>query len=193
MQSRNLITKNMGSIREKYNKEAVIEMKKQFNMKNDLEVPKIEKIILNVGIGKFIKDSALVTDVFNSLKMIGGQKPVMTKSKKSIAGFKTREGLEIGIKMTLRGKRKWDFLEKLIGAAIPRIRDFHGIKVSAVDEGGNLNIGIKEHLIFPEISPEQVKTSFGLQVTVVTTAKNQAEGLALFRLLGFPIEKKEVK
>ena len=95
--------------------------------------------------------------------------------------------------MTLRGKRKWDFMEKLIGAAIPRIRDFHGIKVSAVDESGNLNIGIKEHLIFPEISPEQVKTTFGLQVTVVTTTNDQAQGLALFRFLGVPIEKKEVK
>ena len=183
----------MGSIREKYNKEAVAEMKKQFDLKNDLEVPKIEKIILNVGIGKFIKDSALVTDIFNSLKAISGQKPVMTKSKKSIAGFKTREGLEIGIKTTLRGKRKWDFLEKLVGAAIPRIRDFHGIKISAVDAGGNLNIGIREHLIFSEISPEQVRTTFGLQVTVVTTAKNQDQGLALFRFLGVPIEKKESK
>ena len=193
MSIRNLIIKNMSSIKEKYNKEVIAEMKKRFNLVNNLQVPKIEKVVLNVGIGKFIKDSALVKDVFNSMQVIGGQKPVMTKSKKSIAGFKTREGLEIGIKTTLRGKRKWEFLEKLIGAAIPRVRDFHGIKLSAVDAKGNLSIGIKEHLIFPEISPEQVKTTFGFQVNVVTNAKSQAEGLALFQLLGFPIEKKEGK
>ncbi|MFZ2225833.1 MAG: 50S ribosomal protein L5 [Candidatus Moraniibacteriota bacterium] len=183
----------MMSIKEKYNKEVVAEIKKQFGFTNDFQVPKIDKVVVNVGIGKFIKDSALVKDVFNSLKAITGQLPVMTKSKKSIAGFKTREGLEIGIKITLRGKRKWQFLDKLVGAAIPRVRDFHGLKVSAVDQKGNLNIGIKEHLIFPEISPEQVKTTFGLQVNVTTNANSHAEGLALFRALGFPIEKKEAK
>lgn len=185
--------KSMMSIKEKYNKEVVAEIKKQFGFTNDFQVPKIDKVVVNVGIGKFIKDSALVKDVFNSLKAITGQLPVMTKSKKSIAGFKTREGLEIGIKITLRGKRKWQFLDKLVGAAIPRVRDFHGLKVSAVDQKGNLNIGIKEHLIFPEISPEQVKTTFGLQVNVTTNANSHAEGLALFRALGFPIEKKEAK
>ena len=193
MSSRNLNYKSMMSIKEKYEKEVAVEMKKQFGFTNIFQVPKIEKVVVNIGIGKFIKDSALVKDVFNSLQTIVGQKPVMTKSKKSIAGFKTREGLEIGIKATLRGKRKWDFLDKLVGAAIPRIRDFHGLKISAVDQKGNLNIGIKEHLIFPEISPEQVKTTFGFQINVTTSAKNQAEGLALFRILGFPIEKKEVK
>lgn len=177
------------TIREKYNKEVVAEMKKLFNLSNNLEAPKIEKAIVNVGIGKFLKDSTVVADIFNSLKTITGQKPVMTKSKKSISGFKTREGLEIGIKVTLRGKRKWDFLEKLVGASIPRIRDFHGIKIKAVDENGNLNLGIKEHLIFPEISPEQVKTLFSLQVNVTTNARNKEKGLALFRLLGFPLEK----
>lgn len=180
-------------IKEKYNKEAIAEMKKQFGFTNVFQVPKIEKVVVNVGIGRFIKDSALVKEVFNSLIVITGQKPVMTKSKKSIAGFKTREGLEIGIKVTLRGKRKWEFLDKLVGSAIPRIRDFHGLKISSVDSAGNLNIGIKDHLIFPEISPEQVKVSFGMQVNITTNAKNQEQGLALFRLLGFPIEKKEVK
>ncbi len=179
----------MVKLNEKYNTEVIAEMKKRFNLSNNLEVPKIEKVIVNIGIGKFLKDPAVVTDIFNSLKAITGQKPVMTKSKKSIAGFKTREGLEIGIKITLRGKRKWDFLEKLVGASIPRIRDFHGIKTKAVDENGNLNLGIKEHLIFPEISPEQVKTLFGLQVNVATNAQNKEKGLALFRFLGFPIEK----
>lgn len=183
----------MSTIYEKYKSEVSAEMKKVLNLSNNLQVPKIEKVVVNVGIGKFIKDSALVADIFNSLKAITGQKPVMTKAKQSIAGFKTREGLEIGIKITLRGKRKWDFLEKLVGASIPRIRDFHGIKVGAVDKGGNLNLGIKEHLIFPEILPEQVKTTFGMQVNIVTNAKTQADGLMLFRLLGFPIEKNDKK
>jgi len=181
------------TIREKYKTEIVDEMKKLFNLSNNLEVPKVEKIIVNIGIGKFIKDSVIVADIFNSLKNITGQKPVMTKSKKSISGFKTREGLEIGIKITMRGKRMWNFLEKLVGASIPRIRDFHGIKIKAVDGGGNLNLGIKEHLIFPEISPEQVKNIFGLQVNIITNAKNREKGLALFRLLGFPIEKEGIK
>lgn len=181
----------MTKICEKYNKEVIGEMKKRFNLSNNLEVPKIEKVIVNVGIGKFIKDSAVVADIFNSVKAITGQKPVMTKSKKSIAGFKTREGLEIGIKVTLRGKRKWDFLEKLVGSSIPRIRDFHGIKVGAVDASGNFNLGIKEHLIFPEISPEQVKTIFGLQVNITTGVKDREKGLALFRLLGFPLEREK--
>ena len=181
----------MSTIYEKYKMEVVAEMKKSLNLGNLLQVPKIEKVVVNVGIGKFIKDSTLVADVFNSLKNITGQKPVMTKAKQSIAGFKTRKGLEIGIKVTLRGKRKWDFLEKLVKVSIPRIRDFHGIKIMSVDKGGNLNLGIKEQLIFPEISPEQVKTVFGMQINVVTDAGSQERGLMLFRLIGFPIEKKD--
>ena len=111
-----------------------------------------------------------------------------TKAKKSIAGFKIREGLEIGMKTTLRGKRMWDFIERFVGAALPRVRDFRGIKESSVDGRGNLNVGIKEHMIFPEISPERVKHIFGLQVTISTNARSQEEGLELFKLLGFPIK-----
>jgi large subunit ribosomal protein L5 len=177
------------SIKEKYNKEVVAEMKKQFGFKSVLQVPRIEKVVINVGIGKFIKDSGLVTDVQKTIIAIAGQKAVMTKAKKSIAGFKTREGQEIGIKATLRGKRKWDFIEKLVRTAIPRVRDFQGIKESAVDASGNFNLGIKEHTIFPEIMAENVKNIVGFQVNITTTAKNHAEGLALFRLLGFPFKK----
>ncbi|OGI29486.1 MAG: 50S ribosomal protein L5 [Candidatus Moranbacteria bacterium RIFOXYA12_FULL_44_15] len=180
----------MVSIREKYKKEVVAEMKKKLGFKNDSEAPKIEKVVVNVGIGKFIKDSGMVSDILESLKTIVGQKPLMTKSKKSIAGFKIREGLEVGMKATLRGKRMWDFIEKLVSSAIPRIRDFQGIKESSVDSSGNLNLGIKEHLIFPEILPEQVKNIFSLEVNITTSAKNREEGMALFRALGFPIEKK---
>lgn len=178
----------MSKLKEKYAKEAVAEMKKQFGFKNDRQVPRIEKIVINSGIGKFANDNALVKEVADSLTMIAGQKMVLTDSKKSIAGFKTRKGLKIGVKATLRGKRMWDFLEKLIGAAIPRIRDFQGIKETAVDEGGNLNIGIKEHMVFPEVVPEDVKRTISLQVTVVTTGKKRLESLALFKFLKFPIK-----
>jgi len=181
----------MQSIREKYNKTVLPEMKKQFELKNGFEVPRIEKVVVNVGIGRFLNDSGMVADVEESLKTITGQKPLRARSRKSIAGFKIREGQEVGLKVTLRGTRMWDFLDRFVGAAMPRIKDFHGIKLSAVDASGNMNIGIKEHMIFPEILPEAVKNIFPLQVTVVTTAKDQKEGLAMFRLLGFPMETKE--
>jgi len=179
----------MTKLKEKYNKEVITEMKKNFDLKNNFQVPRIEKVVVNVGIGKFIKDANLVKDVTATVTMIAGQKPLTTKARKSIAGFKIREGLEVGSKVTLRGRRMWDFLDRLVGAAIPRIRDFQGIKESAVDGSGNLNIGIKEHVIFPEILPENVKNMIGLQVTVVTNAKNREKGLELFRLLKFPIVK----
>jgi len=178
------------NIKEKYKKEVMAKMKDQFSLSNDLEVPRIEKTVVNVGIGKFIKDSNMVSDIEESIRTITGQKPVMKKAKKSIAGFKIREGLEVGISVTLRGRRKWDFLEKLVAAALPRVRDFHGIKESSVDKNGNLNIGIKEHMIFPEIMPEKVKNVFSFQVTVVTNAGDREKGMALFRMLGFPIENK---
>jgi len=179
------------SIKEKYHKEVVSGMKEKFKFENDLEVPRIEKVVVNTGIGKYLKDSNQVNDIISSITTITGQKPAMAKSRKSIAGFKIREGLEVGVKVTLRGKRKWDFIEKLVGAALPRVRDFRGIKESAVDQNGNLNIGIKEHMIFPEILPEQVKNIFSLQVTIITSAKDRETGMALFKLLGFPIEKNQ--
>ena len=178
----------MQSIREKYNKIAVAEMKKQFKLKNNFEVPRITKVVVNVGVGKFLNDSAKVEDIFKALEVITAQKPLKTKARKSIAGFKIREGLEVGMKVTMRGKRMWDFIERMVGAALPRVKDFHGIEEAAIDSEGNLNIGIKEHLIFPEILPEQVKNIFPFQATVVTTAKSKKEGIALFRILGFPIK-----
>ncbi len=178
----------MQSIHEKYNKIAVAEMKKQFKLTNDFEVPRIKKAVVNIGVGKFLNDNAKVDDIFKALEIITGQKPLKTKARKSIAGFKIREGLEVGMKVTLRGTRMWDFIERMVSAALPRVKDFHGIELSAVDTEGNLNIGIKEHLIFPEILPEQVKNIFPFQVTIVTSAKSKEEGLALFRVLGFPIK-----
>ena len=178
----------MKNIKEKFNKKVVPEMKEKFGFKNNLQVPRIEKVVVNSGIGKYIKDANLVKEAVEAIELITGQKPILTKSRKSVAGFKIREGLEIGIKVTLRGKRKWDFIEKLIGASIPRVRDFQGINESAVDESGNISIGIKEHTIFPEVMPENVKNIISLQVNMTTTAKNREKGLELFRLLGFPIK-----
>ena len=179
----------MASIREKYNKEVIPKMKEQFGFKNDLEVPRILKVVVNAGTGKFLKDANMLEDVYKSLAQITGQKPLATEARQSIAGFKIRQGLKVGAKVTLRGRRMWDFIEKLVGAALPRIRDFRGLKESNIDQSGNLNIGIKEHLIFPEIFPEQVKNIFSFQVTVVTNA-GKDKGLELFKLLGFPMELK---
>ena len=179
----------MTNIREKYNKKAIPEIKSRFKLENDFEVPRIMKIVINSGIGKFINDSAQTADIAKSMADFSGQKPVMVKSRQSIAGFKIRQGQEVGMKITLRGKRMWDFLEKLVGAALPRIKDFHGINLSAVDDNGNLNIGIKEHLIFPEIFPEQVKNIFSLQITVITNQKSKEKSAELFKVLGFPFKK----
>lgn len=177
------------NLKELYNKEVMPELQKKFSLGNAMQVPRIEKVVVNVGIGKFLKDANMVKDVTETITAIVGQKPLTTKARKSIAGFKIREGLEVGMKVTLRGKRMWEFLDRLVGAAIPRVRDFQGIKESAVDANGNLNIGIKEHVIFPEIMPENVKNMVGLQVTVATNAKNREKGMELFRMLKFPIAK----
>lgn len=178
---------NHMSIKELYKKEVIQELKNTFKLSNDMQAPRIEKVIVNVGIGKYLKDAGMIEEIVKSLAEITGQKPLMTKLKKSIAGFKVREGQEVGAKVTLRGKRRWDFIEKLVGTALARIRDFQGIKVSSVDLSGNLHIGIREHLVFPEIIPENVRNIFSLEVSVVTSAKNKEEGLALFKALKFPL------
>jgi len=177
------------SIKENYNSLAVPKMMEAFSLKNKMQVPRIEKVVVNVGIGKYLKDGNAIKEINDSLRIITGQKPVANKARQSIAGFKIREGLEVGISVTLRGQRQWDFLERLVGAAIPRIRDFQGIKISAIDASGNLNIGFREHTVFPEIFPESIKYIFSFQVTVVTNAKNREKGEALFRFLNFPIVK----
>jgi large subunit ribosomal protein L5 len=174
----------------KYKEEIIPEMKEKFGYKNDLAVPRIEKVVINTGIGKFQGEKERVQEVENDLQLITGQKSLMTKAKKAISGFKIRENMEIGMKTTLRGKRMWDFMDRLINVALPRTRDFQGISPSAVDKNGNLNIGVKEHTIFPEVFSEKVKNIFSLQITLVTSAKDKKEGLEFFKLLGFPIGKK---
>lgn len=177
------------NLQEKYKKQVIPAVKEKFDYKNDLAVPKITKVVVNTGIGRFRDNKKAIEDIENSLKLIVGQKPVFTLTKKAIANFKTRKGIPIGIKITLRGSRMHDFLDRLVGFAIPRSKDFRGLEQKNIDKNGNLTIGIKEHIIFPEISHEEVQTIFGLEVCISTTAKTKEEGLALFRLLGFPIKK----
>lgn len=176
------------TIKEKYKKIAVPEMKKKFGYKNDLAVPKIIKVVVNTGVGS-IKDEKQIEVIEKQLSLITGQKPRRSGAKKSIASFKIRQGDLAGYSVTLRGQRMYDFLDRMINVAIPRIGDFRGLNPKAVDEAGNLSIGIKEHTIFPEISEEEIKFIFGLQAIIVTTAKTQPEALELFRLLGFPFKK----
>jgi large subunit ribosomal protein L5 len=179
---------NITPAKNKYAKVVTDEMKKKFGYKSIMAVPHIKKVVVNVGMGKIVKENEKIDEIINSIAMITGQKPVKTKARKAISGFKVREGMEIGVKVTLRGARMWQFIDRLIHATLPRTRDFQGISMKAVDKGGNINIGIREHMIFPEISPEKVKHTFGMQVTITTSAKSQEEGLELFRLLGFPIK-----
>ena len=176
------------TIKEKYKKIAVPEMKKKFGYKNELAIPKIAKVVVNTGVGS-IRDEKLLENIENHFALITGQKPVKRLAKKSIASFKIRQGALVGYSTTLRGRRMYDFLERFINIAIPRIGDFRGLNPNAVDGAGNFTIGVKEHVIFPEISEEDIKMIFGLEVTIVTTAKKREEATELFRLLGFPLKK----
>lgn len=175
-------------LKEKYKKEVIPIMREKFGYKNDFAVPKVEKVVINTGIGRFTQDQKTVEEIGRALSLISGQKPVFTLAKKAISSFKIREGMKVGFKITLRNQRMYDFLERLIYLALPRGRDFRGIDQKSIDEKGNLTIGIKEHIIFPEISHEEVKTIFGLEISVITNAKRKEEGLELLKLLGFPIK-----
>ncbi|OGI94224.1 50S ribosomal protein L5 [Candidatus Nomurabacteria bacterium RIFCSPLOWO2_01_FULL_40_18] len=175
-------------------KEAFEKMKSVFHYKNVMAAPKMQKIVLNVGTGTAIKkDKNKNEAIAERLAKISGQKGALRGAKQSIASFKTRQGDPIGIVVTLRGKRMYAFLEKLINVALPRTKDFRGISPSSVDNIGNLSIGIKEHTIFPETADEDIRDVFGLSITLVSTAKNKKEGKAFFELLGVPFKKEEKK
>lgn len=179
----------MLSLHEKYKKEVIPDMKKKFGYSNALAVPYMEKAIAHVGTGRLAREKGGDQEVIKYLTAITGQKPAPCVAHKSIASFKTRQGQIIGYKVTLHGVRMYEFLERLIFAAIPRMRDFRGLSPHAVDAGGNLTIGIREHIIFPETTSEDIRVLFGLEVTVCTNAKTREEALELFRLLGFPLKK----
>lgn len=175
-------------MRERYQKNAVPELIKEFGITNILAAPKIRKVVVNVGTGR-IRDPKQLETIEKSLAAITGQKPIERKAKKAIASFKTRIGMGVGYSVTLRGKRMYDFLDRLVGAALPRTRDFKGIPESSFDKDGNLTIGVKEHIVFPEMIGEDVRFLFGLEVTIVTTAKTKKEGIMLLKHLGFPIQR----
>ena len=179
------------NLQEQYKKQIVPELKKKFALKNVFQVPRIQKVVINSGFGRQYKDKQYVDAVIDGLTRISGQKPVLNKAKKSISAFKIREGNVIGASVTLRGRRMYDFLEKLIHATFPRVRDFRGIGNQGIDVKGNLTIGFKEHLPFPEIKADEVENVFGLEICLPTTAKNREQGLELFKLLGFPFKKKK--
>ena len=193
MRSRDRLTPMIG-LKEKYKKEAVKELQKKFGYRSQMAVPRIEKVVVNTGFGRLIATrtgeeyrktlSAITAD----LSAIAGQHAVLTKAKRSIAGFKLRQGSPVGAKVTLRGGRMYDFLDRFIHVVLPRSRDFRGLDSSAIDKNGNFSFGIREHIFFPEILPEKAKDIIGLQVTITTTAKSREEGLELFRALGFPIK-----
>ena len=164
-------------------------MKERFGYKNNLSVPRIERVVVNVGVGSTLRDEQAQQLVANNLAKITGQKAVPTIAKKAISAFKTRQGMIVGYKVTLRGKIMLDFINRLINVVLPRTRDFRGIESKSVDKAGNLTIGIKEHIIFPEIFQEEIKKIFGLEITINTTAKSKEETLEFFQLLGFPIKK----
>jgi large subunit ribosomal protein L5 len=184
----------MEKLQEKFKKEVIPAMMQKFGYKNPMAVPSIKKVVLNSSFGKEVvgksaSDREKIQNLITQdLSLIAGQKTNLTKSKKSISGFKLRENLEIGAVVTLRKTKMWDFLERLIYLSLPRSKDFKGIDPKSIDKNGNLSLGFKEHISFPEIFTEKEKTIFGLEITVVTNAKNKEEGLELYKLLGFPMK-----
>jgi len=179
-------------MKEKYLKEAIPEIKKEFGYKNDLAAPAIKKVVVNVGVGRILNnDSNRLDKITEDVSLITGQKPMVTKARQSIAGFKLREGMPVGITVTLRKNRMYEFLDRLVSTALPRVRDFRGLSAKSFDGQGNFSIGIKEQIVFPEVNREDMKDFFGLEVNIVTSAKNDKEGFKLLKLLGFPVKEKE--
>ena len=171
---------------EQYRNEIVPELMKQFGYKSVMEVPRLDKIVLNMGVGEAVNDKKILENAVGDLTLIAGQKPVITKARKSIAGFKIRAGYPIGCKVTLRNVRMYEFLDRLISVAIPRVRDFRGVSARAFDGKGNFNMGVKEQIIFPEIEYDKIDALRGLNVTIATTAKSDSEARALLSAFRFP-------
>ena len=176
----------MARLKETYRKEIVPALIKQFGYKSTMEVPRIEKIVLNMGVGEATSDKKLLENAAGDMQKISGQKPVVTKAKKAIANFKLREGLPIGCMVTLRGDRMYEFLDRLVNAALPRVRDFKGVSEKAFDGRGNYSLGIREQIIFPEVDIDKIDKVKGLTVNICTTAKSDDEGRALLKALGVP-------
>ncbi|MBU6447611.1 50S ribosomal protein L5 [Patescibacteria group bacterium] len=176
----------MNRLREKYVKQVRKDLQGKLSLKNVMAVPKVEKVIINAGVGKTLKDPKMLEAIIEDLRKITGQQPVKTLSRKSISGFKIRENQVVGIKVTLRGDRMYDFVDKLVSIALPRVRDFRGLSKKAFDGQGNYHIGVREQTVFPEISEEGLEHSFGFQISIVTNAGDDKKGYELLKALGFP-------
>ena len=180
----------MAKLHDLYKDTVVAELQTKFSYKSVMQVPRIEKITLNMGVGEAISDKKVLEHATNDLTAISGQKPVTTVARKSVAGFKIREGYPIGAKVTLRGERMWEFLERLISISIPRIRDFRGLNPKSFDGRGNYSMGVREQIIFPEIDYDKIDKIRGMDITITTSAKNNEEGHALLAAFNFPFKKK---
>lgn len=179
----------MNRLKEKFNKEISPALMSKFNYKSVMEVPKLEKIVINMGVGDAVANAKALDNAVEELALISGQKPVITKAKKSIAGFRLREGMPIGAKVTLRGERMYEFLDKLISVSLPRVRDFRGISKKSFDGRGNYTMGVKEQLIFPEIDYDKVSKVRGMDIVIVTTANTDEEARELLTSFGMPFQK----
>ncbi len=178
----------MARLKEVYNTEIVPRLKEELGLQNVMQVPRITKITLNMGVGEAVADKKVLENAISDLALISGQKPVVTRARKSVSGFKIRDGWPIGCKVTLRSERMYDFLERLISIAIPRVRDFRGVSPNSFDGRGNFAMGVNEQIIFPEIDYDKVDSLRGLDITITTTAKNDDEGRALLRAFNFPLK-----
>jgi len=179
----------MARLKQVYKDQVIAKLSEQFGYANVMQVPKITKITLNMGVGEAIADKKLLENAVNDLQALSGQKVVVTKARKSVAGFKIRDGYPIGCKVTLRGDRMWDFFDRLVDVAIPRIRDFRGLNPKSFDGRGNYSMGVKEQIIFPEIDYDKVDRVRGLDITITTTARTDEEGRALLAAFSFPFKK----
>lgn len=187
------MTKSKLSSKETYLQNAIPVLRERLKRDNLHSLPKVDRIVVAAGVGKHSKEGKFLEDVEKGLMLLTGQKPAKTLSKKSIAGFKLRENQVAGLMVTLRGQRKDDFLKKLINVVFPRVRDFRGVQSKCIDQNGNISVGIREAQAFPEVDPQKIETIFGLQITVVTTAKNKAEARILLESIGFPLTDAELE
>ncbi len=176
-------------LKEKYRQEVVPALQKDFNYTNPMQVPTLNKVVINIGMGEVIQNAKAMDAAVGDLSLITGQRPVITRAKRSVATFKLREGMQIGCMVTLRGERMYQFLDKLINSALPRIRDFQGVSAEAFDGRGNYTLGLREQLVFPEIDYDKIDKVRGMEVSIVTTARTDEEGRGLLRLLGMPFKK----
>lgn len=180
----------MTRLKKKYIKEVIPKMREQFGYRNDLAAPRLEKVVINLGTSSALKEPKVLDIMKKNLMEITSQKPIVRRARLSVSGFNVKQGMVVGLKVTLRGERMDHFLDKLINITLPRVRDFRGLKLSAVDRQGNLTIGFKEVTVFPEIDPNKVEAIHGLEVCIATDAETQKEGLTLLQLLGFPFREK---